>query len=382
MLYTKYSHVQPLTATAAVASIYQQELAKLSPTEAATCAVPVGVPSGSVAFREPPEPSPPLSLKDRPLSAQSPSRGRRPHTDSERLSQEMVERIYCEELQKLASSAEKRGNMSEYVMYQQELSRLELKRQSDSRDLSISGAVSSSSAASYHSRRDSHDSQIVGGGSIFSSPRPVKIEPFDFSTTNSNCSSVSPGLQASDMPQDLSVRSRDNSTASHRDTAMSNLAHDSIADGFGEMLKHAGSAFSLVRPRSDKDKDAGLGKDLSSAAYLSALALDGSSAAVSAMSPLERMQCIANSFILKNGGGLGGLSGAGRFPRVVLPPISQEQLDAYVNINTDELVTKVKDRLSLYSISQRVFGEQVCSFSTLYFHDGSSDSSTRLFQFR
>ena len=49
--------------------------------------------------------------------------------------------------------------------------------------------------------------------------------------------------------------------------------------------------------------------------------------------------------------------------KCVLPPVSQEQFDKYSNINTDDLVKKVKDLLSKFSISQRLFGECILGLS-------------------
>lgn len=47
----------------------------------------------------------------------------------------------------------------------------------------------------------------------------------------------------------------------------------------------------------------------------------------------------------------------------VLPPVSQEQFDRYSSISTEELVKKVKDLLSKFSISQRLFGECILGLS-------------------
>ena len=47
----------------------------------------------------------------------------------------------------------------------------------------------------------------------------------------------------------------------------------------------------------------------------------------------------------------------------ILPPVSQEQFDKYSAINTDELVKRVKDLLSKFSISQRLFGECILGLS-------------------
>lgn len=98
------------------------------------------------------------------------------------------------------------------------------------------------------------------------------------------------------------------------------------------------SAFSLVRPRSESLPDA----------Y-----------PVNAMSPLQHMQTIANSLVSKS-----QLPYTpNRAPRTVLPPITQEQFDQYSQIGTDEVVKKVKESLSQYSISQRLFGEHVLGLS-------------------
>lgn len=78
------------------------------------------------------------------------------------------------------------------------------------------------------------------------------------------------------------------------------------------------------------------------------------------LSPLQRMQSIANSLMLQSPS---SSSQAPQPVRAVLPPISQEQFDLYANISTDELVKRVKDVLSQYSISQRLFGEFVLGLS-------------------
>lgn len=49
--------------------------------------------------------------------------------------------------------------------------------------------------------------------------------------------------------------------------------------------------------------------------------------------------------------------------KCILPPVSQEQFDRYSFINTEELVKKVKDLLSKFSISQRLFGECILGLS-------------------
>ena len=71
------------------------------------------------------------------------------------------------------------------------------------------------------------------------------------------------------------------------------------------------------------------------------------------VSPLQQMQTIASSLLVKSQKPL----------RAVLPPITHEQLEKYSKIETEELVKKVKDLLSQFSISQRLFGEMVLGLS-------------------
>merc|ERR1719438_120522 len=49
--------------------------------------------------------------------------------------------------------------------------------------------------------------------------------------------------------------------------------------------------------------------------------------------------------------------------RASLPPITQQQFDRFSHLNTDEVVRRVKDILSQYSISQRLFGESILGLS-------------------
>ncbi len=110
-----------------VASIYQQELAKISGQAVAHGAAP---PSAHA----PPPPQPEHSPRPggsrgsysgkRSDSLDSSGRGRRIQADDKNLSEEMVSRIYREELVKLARQAQKSGNPAEFNMYQQELQRI------------------------------------------------------------------------------------------------------------------------------------------------------------------------------------------------------------------------------------------------------------------
>lgn len=82
----------------------------------------------------------------------------------------------------------------------------------------------------------------------------------------------------------------------------------------------------------------------------------------SAASPLQRMASITNSLItqapMQN-----HHSSAQRPLKAVLPPITQQQFDMFNNLNTEDIVRRVKEALSQYSISQRLFGESVLGLS-------------------
>jgi hypothetical protein len=92
---------------------------------------------------------------------------------------------------------------------------------------------------------------------------------------------------------------------------------------------------------------------------------------------LLQMQTIANSYLAANGADhhvqhinmLNNIRDRTNFSnqskplKSVLPPVSQEQFDKYSFINTDDLVRRVKDLLSKYSISQRLFGEYILGLS-------------------
>ncbi|KAK8787349.1 hypothetical protein V5799_022875, partial [Amblyomma americanum] len=124
------------------------------------------------------------------------------------------------------------------------------------------------------------------------------------------------------------------------------------------------SAFSLVRPGV---KFPGPGSTPSPPGGAGVLGLSetppgGAAAEDLGSSPLQRMQSITNSLLTQ--------SAAPSMPptnqrqnKAVLPPITQQQFDQYNNLNTEEIVKKVKEQLSQYSISQRLFGENVLGLS-------------------
>ncbi|CAH1129596.1 unnamed protein product [Ceutorhynchus assimilis] len=132
------------------------------------------------------------------------------------------------------------------------------------------------------------------------------------------------------------------------------------------MSRHSGSAFSLVRPKIEPGTGASGNSTASSPLGNSILppmtptSEDFTSSA--AASPLQRMASITNSLISQPPS-QPHHSSSQRPLKAVLPPITQQQFDLYNNLNTEDIVKKVKEQLSQYSISQRLFGESVLGLS-------------------
>ena len=255
---------------AMVASIYQQELAKMANHS---------------------QKESPMSLKTSSRChsgseiEKTETRGRRALCDSN-ISSDIVTKIYQEELAKLAQAAQASGNIAESTMYQQELHRL-----------------------AQNAKRQNGEQKENGELENDENRVRVKMEP--------------PGTP-------------DQERSSSVDSAVFN-------GSVQEHMRHAGSAFFLVRPRSN-----GQPTPSEMFPYVNP----------ESMSPLQRMQSIANSVLGKS------QSPVPHKPlKAVLPPISQEQFDKYANLDTDALVKKVKDTLSQYSISQRLFGEHILGLS-------------------
>lgn len=81
-----------------------------------------------------------------------------------------------------------------------------------------------------------------------------------------------------------------------------------------------------------------------------------------AASPLQRMASITNSLITQ--APMPNHHASAQRPlKAVLPPITQQQFDMFNNLNTEDIVRRVKEALSQYSISQRLFGESVLGLS-------------------
>jgi homeobox protein cut-like len=133
-----------------------------------------------------------------------------------------------------------------------------------------------------------------------------------------------------------------------------------------DALRHSGSAFSLVRPKIEPGTQPSGGSTASSplgnAILPPAMTPSDEFSGSAVASPLQRMASITNSLISQPPAQPHHTSSQ-RPLKAVLPPITQQQFDQYNNLNTEDIVKKVKEQLSQYSISQRLFGESVLGLS-------------------
>ena len=237
-------------------------------------------------------------------------RGRKARTDGNHLTEDIVARIYREEVSKLADAAELNGNMAECMRYRrilsQEQSRL---HKSEGPDTSVG----------YQHR-----------------PPPCYIQNGDYGGVikTEECRSVKCEVDDNaNVPQDLSMSSGSET-------------------GGGARL--ATSAFTMVR--GDRLSGTPSDPDQPLLAATPPLPPEG-------LSPLQRMQSIANSLMAKLPPG-GIMPAHQQRPlKAILPQIRQELFDRYLHIDTDKLVQRVKEALSQYSISQRLFGEHILGLS-------------------
>ncbi|XP_035708595.1 homeobox protein cut isoform X3 [Folsomia candida] len=133
-------------------------------------------------------------------------------------------------------------------------------------------------------------------------------------------------------------------------------------DDGSDIMRHVGSAFSLVRPKGERG-DLSVGESNSGApSPLNSILPPSNADDSSNASPLQRMASITNSLISQPTAP--SVASPNQRPlKAVLPPITQQQFDQYNNLNTEDIVRKVKEQLSQYSISQRLFGESVLGLS-------------------
>ncbi|XP_050353463.1 homeobox protein cut-like isoform X5 [Nymphalis io] len=132
-----------------------------------------------------------------------------------------------------------------------------------------------------------------------------------------------------------------------------------------EAIRHAGSAFSLVRPKLEPGQQStgsSASSPLGNAILPPAITPNDDFSNSAAASPLQRMASITNSLISQPPNPPHHAPPQ-RSMKAVLPPITQQQFDLFNNLNTEEIVKRVKEALSQYSISQRLFGESVLGLS-------------------
>ncbi|XP_049878870.1 homeobox protein cut isoform X2 [Pectinophora gossypiella] len=132
-----------------------------------------------------------------------------------------------------------------------------------------------------------------------------------------------------------------------------------------EAIRHAGSAFSLVRPKLEPGQQStgsSASSPLGNAILPPAITPNEDFSSSAAASPLQRMASITNSLISQPNNPPHHTPQQ-RSMKAVLPPITQQQFDLFNNLNTEDIVRRVKEALSQYSISQRLFGESVLGLS-------------------
>ncbi|XP_070204643.1 homeobox protein cut-like isoform X1 [Littorina saxatilis] len=326
-------------ASAVVSSIYQMEMSRIAAANPhlVMAGTPLSPTSPSPSFSPHPNNSHHGHSNHSRKTKRDPDRYAEPHVsrsraDSERSqgesggenSQEIVSRIYRQELEKLKNAAETAGNVAASSMYDQELDRLnqQSQLQKHMQDMAL-----------MEQERKLREQQLNGIA--------VKAEPPD--STSDDTASQTYG------PIDLSSKPHSSSTHS---------SSSSPTEGMAGNGRHAGSAFFLVKPRVNGHDSGGESPHPPNTPG-TPLGSGASSGIPESLSPLQRMQNIANSLTSRPNLGMP----SNKPLRSVLPPITQEQFDCFANINTEDLVKKVKDALSQYSISQRLFGENVLGLS-------------------
>lgn len=190
---------------------------------------------------------------------------------------DLVARIYEEELRKLVAAAELSGNTSDIAMYNRELARLAFTKTGSS----VMNGIAASTGSDLTVTEDKENCNNERASSV----------------TREDSTSL-------DGPQDLSMSRTVSCSDSLEPTASTSA--DNSQNGCQS---------------SDDDKQA------------VNMVADG-------LSPLQRMQCIANSLPVAQSTGQAAFSGQSSKPQ--LPPITSEQLAACDDINTEELVGKVE----------------------------------------
>lgn len=157
--------------------------------------------------------------------------------------------------------------------------------------------------------------------------------------------------------QDLSVKKEQAAKMNGQHIVMDEASKDSE--------DRNSSAFSLVRPKPEPGTTPNTNTSAAPSPLSNSIlppAITPSDDFSSTASPLQRMASITNSLITQT-----PVSSHHNTPqrplKAVLPPITQQQFDMFNNLNTEDIVRRVKEALSQYSISQRLFGESVLGLS-------------------
>lgn len=166
--------------------------------------------------------------------------------------------------------------------------------------------------------------------------------------------------------QDLSVKKEQQAQSQSSKSLKLNGQHSNSDDKDNDEARNSLSAFNMVRAKAEP------GTTPTTTASSAAPSPIGNSILPPAMtptddfssaaSPLQRMASITNSLITQ--APMPNHHNTPQRPlKAVLPPITQQQFDMFNNLNTEDIVRRVKEALSQYSISQRLFGESVLGLS-------------------
>ncbi|XP_013783735.1 homeobox protein cut-like, partial [Limulus polyphemus] len=265
--------------------------------------------------------------------------------DNDDIPKEMVSRIYQEELAKLMGQRVEEGfclSQNQYERTQEEIRHA----------LNI-----------YHQELSCLSQVFPLGASDLSHFTPAPALTNETAcTTFSHPNSIANTHPRQEMPIDATVQSQNK-----RNEQRSGCSSET------DSTCHHGSAFSLVRPKTEAVSS--LVKAASShqhnsnliplppTSIMSYAEMPNSDEDLStSASPLQQMQSITNSLLSQSS--LTSISNNPQKPtKAILPPITQQQFDQYNNLNTEEIVKNVKEHLSQYSISQRLFGENILGLS-------------------
>lgn len=142
-----------------------------------------------------------------------------------------------------------------------------------------------------------------------------------------------------------------------------------------EAMRHAGSAFSLVRPKQESTGPQSTPGGSSASSPLGnsilppAMTPNEEFASAAAASPLQRMASITNSLISQPS--TPTHHSANQRPlKAVLPPITQQQFDMYNNLNTEDIVKRVSCHIflniSLSTLSLSTLSLSICLYNFLF----------------